>query len=147
MKTQVRSMLFGLIAAATSAVAAPAFVDGQGVEGQSPVYTPGQYGAVLDQSSQQWRVQPLVGEHLTLTNRDPSCLSSSVLANGLWLVGRDQHGRLELVAFSDTALASGAPVSVALRSCDEPVEGLSVRVPQQVMQALSNNVGAVLIDG
>lgn len=152
MKTQVRSLLFGLIAATTSIVAAPAFVDGQGIKGQSPdglspVYTSGQYGAVLDQSSQQWRVQPLVGEHVTLTNRDPNCLSTAVLANGLWLVGRDQHGRLELVAFSDTALAPGAPNFVALRSCDEPIEGLSVRVPQQVMQALTNNVGTVLIDG
>lgn len=152
MKTQVRSLMFGLLAVTASAVAAPAFVDQtfvdrHGVDGQSPVYTAGQYGAVLDQSSQQWRVQPLVGEHVTLTNRDPSCLSTAVLANGLWLIGRDQSGHLELVAASDTTLAADAPGNVALQSCDEPIEGMSVRVPQQVMQALSSYVGAVLIDG
>jgi hypothetical protein len=142
MKIQVRSLMFGLFAAAASAVAAPVYV-----EGQSPVYTPGQYGAVLDQSSQQWRVQPLVGEHVTMTNRDPSCLSSAVLANGLWVIGRDAQGRFELVAASDTTLPSGAVGAIALRSCDDPIEGLSVRVPPQVMSALTRYVGAVLIDG
>jgi hypothetical protein len=141
MKTQVRSLMFGLFAAVASATAAPAFVDGQ-----SPVYTPGQYGATLDQSTQQWRVQPLVGEHVTLTNRDAQCLSSAVLPNGLWLIGRDRNGRLELVAASDTALPADAPATVALRSCDEPIEGISVRVPQQVMNSLSTYVGAVLVD-
>lgn len=146
MKTQVRSLMFGLLAATASAVAAPTFVDGHEVEGVSPVYTPGQYGAVLDQSTQQWRVQPLVGEHLLLTNRDPTCLSSAVLADGLWLIGHDRSGRLELVAASDTVLAADAPMAVSLRSCDEPIEGLSVRVPEQVMRALSTRVGAVLVD-
>jgi hypothetical protein len=142
MKIQVRSMLFGLLVAAVSAAAAPTFIDGQ-----SPVYTSGQYGAVLDQSTQLWRVQPLVGQHVTLTNRDPSCLSSAVLANGLWLVTRDPRGGLELVAASDTALPTDASGSVSLQSCDEPIDGLSVRVPQQVFNALNNYVGAVLIDG
>jgi hypothetical protein len=142
MKTQVRSILFGLIALAGAATAETAFIDGR-----SPVYTAGQYGAMLDQSTQQWRVKPLVGEHLTITNRDPSCLSSAVLSPGLWLIGRDPQGRLELVAASDTALAQDVPATIALRSCDDPIEGLTVRVPPSVMQALTLNVGAVLIDG
>ncbi len=142
MKTQVRSILFGLIALAGVATAEPAFIDGR-----SPVYTAGQYGAMLDQSTQQWLVKPLVGAHLTLTNRDPSCLSSAVLSPGLWLIGHDLQGRLELVAASDTALPQDAPGTIALRSCDDPIEGMTVRVPPAVMQALSLNVGAVLIDG
>ena len=141
MKTQVRSMLFGLIALATVASA-----ETHDVDGRSPVYTPGQYGAMLDQSTQQWLVKPIAGEHVTLTNRDPRCLSSAVLANGLWLIGHDAQGRLELVAASDTELAQDALGTVALRSCEDPLEGLSVRVPAEVMHALASNVGAVLID-
>jgi len=142
MKTQVRSLLFGLIVAAGAAGAENTFVDGR-----SPVYTPGQYGAMLDQTTQQWRVKPLAGEHLTLTNRDPRCLSSAVLADGLWLIGHDPQGGLELVAASDTVLPADAATTVALRSCDDPIEGLTVRVPAEVMHALATNVGAVLIDG
>ncbi len=141
MKIQVRSLLFGLFA-----VAATAAAENVQVEGHSPVYTPGQYGAMLDQSTQQWRVKPIAGAHITLTNRDPACLSSAVLANGLWLVGHDLEGRLELVAASDTALPKNAPGLVALRACNEPIEGLAVRVPDEVMAALASTVGAVLID-
>lgn len=141
MKIQMRSLGFGLILASVSALAAPIFV-----EGQSPVYTPGQYAAQLDQSTQQWQVMPLAGTHLRLTNRDANCLSTAVLAPGLWLVGHDLQGRLELVAASDTALRSDESAAVAVRGCNQAFEGMTLRVPQEVLEALALQSGAVLID-
>ncbi len=138
MKILVSTLLLGL--AASVAVAFP-------VGAQGPVYVPGQFSARLDQSSQEWRLMPLAEADQFAVNHDPACLSTAVLPNGLWLIVRSPLGGLELLAASDTPLAPDQAPMVPLLRCGEAGSGVVIRAPDAVYQALSERVGAVLIDG
>lgn len=138
MKTLISTLLLGL--AASLAYAVPA-------ETQGPVYVPGQYSARLNQSRQEWRLMPLAEADQFAVNRDPACLSTAVLPNGLWLIVRTPIGGLELLAASDTQLATEQAPMLPLLRCADAASGLVIRVPDAVYQALAERVGAVLIDG
>lgn len=142
MKTVCSLALSLITAMATAATAAPSWA-----EGNLPVYTPGQYSARLDQSTQEWQLLPLAEADVRVVNHDPDCLSTTILPSGLWLVTRDGVGRLQLLAASDTQLPADQAEIVPLRTCTEPAQDRAIRVPAGIFDVLKNEVGAVLIDG
>jgi hypothetical protein len=107
-----------------------------------PVYSAGQYTAVLHQRSGLWQLQPADGQDLDV--RALACPTDSTLPNGLWLLVRDDQGRPELIAPSSTPLPAGSPDRVALRPCDE--DGTGLAAPQALIDLLAANAGAVYVD-
>jgi len=130
-----------LVAFAASALFAPPKADATGID--EPVYTAGsQYTATLTQTGSQWRLQPIAGQDIAISTG--TCATGAMVAPGLWLVVRDAHGGLELVAPSATILPAGRPGRVALRACDE-AHGRDLAVPQTVLDLLAGNTGAILV--
>jgi len=113
-----------------------------------PVFVAGsQYSAVLSQADRSWRLLPLDGADVELRAEGASCASSAPLARGVWLVSRDESGRLELVAPSTTALADGAPAHVALVACgDADARSPAVVAPRVLVDWLGTSAGAVYAD-
>jgi len=114
-----------------------------------PVFVAGsQYSAVLSQADRSWRLLPLDGADVELrAGGGASCASSAPLARGVWLVTRDESGRLELVAPSSTALAAGAPTHVALVACgDADARSPAVVAPRVLVDWLGSSAGAVYAD-
>jgi len=116
----------------------------------SPVYAAvGQFTATLHSQTQMWRVAPLEGESVDIRGQ-ALCPRNVRLPRGLWLVGRDDVGRPELVAPSATLLPAGHNGRIALRSCDDPeLRKSAVKaygVPAQVIDLLATEVGAVFVD-
>lgn len=116
----------------------------------SPVYAQaGQYTATLHSQSQHWNLSPLAGDELEIRGGE-LCPRTEMPPQGLWLLARDEAGRAELVAPSATLLPAGHSGRVALRACDDPeLRNASVKaygVPQQVLDLLVANSGAVLVD-
>ena len=80
----------------------------------------GQYTATLEQSAHRWRLLPLRGDEVDVTDHAKDCGSRKPIPNGLWFVSQDDNGQPLLVAPSVTALPAGFPQHVALRACGEP---------------------------
>lgn len=118
--------------------------------GLDPVYLAGsQYTAVLQPQLQRWTLSPQTGPDLEIRSIAP-CPHQTVPGKGLWLIGRDAEGNLELIAPSATALPAGHSGRVALRSCEtagEPAGSPGYGVPGQVLELLAAHSGAVLVDG
>jgi hypothetical protein len=114
----------------------------------TPVYiASSQYTAILEPELQRWTLAPQVGSDLQILNTTP-CARQTVPSKGLWLIGRDADGGLELVAPSATLLPEGHSGRIALRSCAAAAgsEVESFGVPDQVLELLADNTGAVLVD-
>lgn len=139
----MRSMSGFLIGAALFAgaagAAAPAF---------DPVYiVDGQYTAVLEQHAHRWRLLPLRGDEVDVTDRSTACGSPTPIPNGLWYVTQDTDGSVLLVAPSMTALPSGYPHQIPLRACGEnPGANATLFVPAVALAWINSNVGTVKID-
>ena len=102
----------------------------------------GQYTATLDQTRNQWRLQPADGQDITIdTGR---CATGAMVPAGLWLLVTDGRGRVELVAPSVTRLPAGRADRIALRPCDK-AQGGELAVPQVLLDLLTNNTGAVYV--
>lgn len=107
------------------------------------VYVPGgQYTASLDQTHNQWRLQPVTGQDLVIDTG--TCATGAMVPSGVWLLVRDVRGRPELLAPSVTALPPGVPDRVALRSCDR-ANGRDLAVPQAILDLLGERTGAVYV--
>ena len=107
------------------------------------MYDPGsQYTASLDQTHNQWRLQPANGDDLVIDIG--TCATGTMLPSGVWLVVRDRQGRPELLAPSVTRLPHGVPDRVALRSCGQ-ASGRELAVPQTVLDLLSERSGAIYV--
>lgn len=136
-------ILFALLANAGSAAgsAAPATFD-------DPVFiTDGQFTATLEQRSHRWRLQPLRGDEVDITDHSQSCGSRAPIPHGLWYVSQDDRGQPQLVAPSVTPLPSGFPTRVALRACgDKADETVALFVPAVALAWINDFVGSVLID-
>lgn len=131
--------LVGLLAA-TVAHAGPA---GK-IEDAGPVFTAAsQYTAVYRQSQGQWRILPATGQDLAIATGD--CPAGRAIPAGLWLVTRDDDGRVQLLAPSATALPDGASDTVAVRACDQAEAG-ALRLPQPLIDLLASESGAVLVE-
>ncbi len=127
-----------------------ATVGAQSASEITPVYAEaGQYTATLRSTHQHWQLAPIAGDPVEI-RADQLCPRTAVPPRGLWVLGRDDSGRAELVAPSATLLPQGHSGRVALRACDDPelrsakVEAYGV--PQQVLDLLLANTGAILVD-
>ncbi|HET7843560.1 MAG TPA: hypothetical protein VFL14_05375 [Xanthomonadales bacterium] len=139
-----RSFRISLLVAATLAAAV---VQAKPRESE-PVFVAGsQYSAVLSQGNGSWRLLPLDGADVELRADGASCAASTTIARGVWIVSRDESGRLELVAPSSTTLAEGAPAHVALVACgDVDARSPAVVAPRVLVDWLANSAGAVYAD-
>jgi hypothetical protein len=114
-----------------------------------PTYDPqyifdGQYTAALQQHAQHWRLLPLRGEQVDVTE---NCRNSASVPAGLWYVSQDSDGKLQLVAPSVTTLPEGFPDHVALRACGEQSSAqAALFVPATALEWIAANAGTVLID-
>jgi len=107
----------------------------------------GQYSATFLQSAHEWRLQPITGDAVDVIDRDPACrANASPIPHGVWLVTRDDGGRLQLVAPSSTELPAGFPVQLRLAACGSREEHDAVAVPDIVFGWLAANSGSVMID-
>lgn len=107
------------------------------------MYDPGsQYTASLDQTHNQWHLQPASGDDLLIDTG--TCATGTMVPAGVWLVVRDAQGRPELLAPSVTPLPRGATERVALRSCGKAT-GSELAVPQTVLDLLAERSGAIYV--
>lgn len=112
-------------------------------EAADPVYAPGsQYTASLDQTHNQWRLQPLSGQDLVIDTG--TCATGAMIPAGVWLLVRDAQGRPELLAPSVTVLPPGLSDRVELRSC-ERASGRQLAVPQALLDLLDDRTGAIYV--
>jgi hypothetical protein len=114
------------------------------VEDADPVFNAGsQYTAVYRQSRGQWQILPVTGQDLAIDTG--ACGTGAVHPKGVWLVTRDDAGRVQLVAPSTTQLPEGAADTIAVRACDQ-AEPDALVLPQPLIDLLAADTGAVLID-
>ena len=107
------------------------------------MYDPGsQYTASLDQTRNQWHLQPASGDDLLIYTG--TCATGTMVPTGVWLVVRDPQGRPELLAPSVTPLPRGATERVSLRSCGK-ASGRELAVPQTVLDLLAERSGAIYV--
>ncbi|MBC7656461.1 MAG: hypothetical protein H7147_04715 [Frankiaceae bacterium] len=107
------------------------------------MYDPGsQYTASLDQTLNQWHLQPASGDDLLIDTG--TCATGAMVPTGVWLVVRDAQGRPELLAPSVTPLPRGATERVSLRSCGK-ASGRELAVPQTVLDLLAERSGAIYV--
>lgn len=132
------SLLIASLGVAASAAAA----------NDEPVYiTDGQFTATLEQHSHLWRLQPLRGEEVDISDHSDACGSRQPIPHGLWYVSQDGSGQPQLVAPSVTPLPSGYPQHVALRACgDNAGDAVALFVPAVALAWINDHVGSVLID-
>jgi hypothetical protein len=137
----MRSSLISLLLAAALV---PAVAGAQTPESDTTQYIAGsQYTAELNQTNGHWRLMPAGGQDVVIDTG--TCPTGTVLPKGLWLLVRDADGRPELLAPSTTPLPAGSPDRIAIRACDK-AGGNTLAVPQVVIDLLTANTGAVLLD-
>lgn len=108
-----------------------------------PVFSAGsQYTATLDQTHNQWRLQPVNGQDVVIYTG--ACATGAMVPQGVWLLVIAADGRPELLAPSVTRLPAGSPDRVALRACDR-AHGRELAVPQSVLDLLTANTGAIYV--
>ena len=133
-----------LISLVLAAVLLPVAAAAQTVESDAPQYIAGsQYTAELNQTNGRWRLLPAAGQDVVIDTG--TCATGSVYPKGLWLLVRDANGNPELLAPSSTPLPAGSPDHIAIQSCDKAT-GDSLAVPQQLIDLLAADTGAVLLD-
>jgi hypothetical protein len=134
----------GLAAIAAVAAAMPSKPVAHRAE---PVYVEGgQYTARLHQSTRHWRLMPIDGQDLVVTNPDIYCRADAAVPGGLWVLARDPAGGIELRAPSDTALPEGHAGHIALLPCGaDATDGDALHAPQALLDWLAAHNGAVWI--
>ena len=145
----MRTFKSSLLSTATLTFALIASANAQAPESLLPQYTAGiDYTASLDARDQHWELQPQAGNAQVIAG-ESFCPRGVEPPIGLWLVGRDGDGKLELIAPSATLLPSGHSGRVAIRSCDDPElrQGRvqAYGVPSTVYDNLANEHGSVFI--
>jgi hypothetical protein len=134
------AFLVGLLTATVAHAAPPPAA----IEDAGPVFNAGsQYTAVYHQARSQWQILPATGQDLAIDTG--ACATGAVRPKGVWLVTRDDAGRVLLVAPSTTELPEGAADTIAVRACDQ-AEGDALLLPQPLIDLLASDAGAVLID-
>ena len=133
------AFLVGLLTA-TVAHAGPV----QEIEDAGPVFNASsQYTAAYHQARGEWRILPASGQDLVIATGD--CATGTVHPKGVWLVTRDDAGRVQLVAPSTTELPAGASDTIAVRACNDP-EADALVLPQPLIDLLASDAGAVWIE-
>jgi hypothetical protein len=113
-----------------------------------PLYSEGgEYTAVLQQSSGDWRLTPTHGQDLWIRADEAACGGANpVLPNGVWLLTHAAGGGIALLAPSVTALPPGHPETVPLHDCEAPAEpGPALRLPRPLLEWIAQSSGAVLL--
>lgn len=138
-------LLFAAVAASIAVAAAA--MPGRPQPRVEPVYVEGgQYTARLFQATRSWRLMPVDGQDLVITNPDIYCRTDAAAPKGLWLVARSPEGRVELRAPSATALPDGHAGQIALLPCGTDGEPTALHAPQTLIDWLAAYNGAVYID-
>jgi hypothetical protein len=139
-------LLFATVAALV-AVAAAAAMPGRPKAPLEPVYVEGgQYTARLFQTTRSWRLMPVDGQDLVVTNPDIYCRTDAAAPKGLWLVARTPQGQVELRAPSATALPDGHAGQIDLLPCGSDGDATALHAPQALIDWLAAYNGAVYID-
>lgn len=140
-------LLLAAALVAIAAVATAAMPSRPAAPRAEPVYVEGgQFTARLHQATRHWRLMPIDGQDLVVTNPDIYCRADATMPGGLWLVARDPSGGMELRAPSDTALPDGHAGRIALVSCGtEVADGDALHAPQALLDWLAAHNGAVWI--
>jgi hypothetical protein len=134
----------GVLYAALFAIVFGGAAQAQDIEDAGPVFNAGsQYTAVYHQARGQWQILPATGQDLAIDTG--ACATGQVHPKGVWLVSRDDQGRVQLVAPSTTVLATGEADTIDVRSCDQ-ADDRALVLPQPLIDLLASNAGAVLID-
>ncbi|MGH8029928.1 MAG: hypothetical protein ACREO3_08345 [Arenimonas sp.] len=134
------AFLVGLLAASVAS-AEPVTND---IEDAGPVFNASsQYTAVYHQAAGQWQILPVTGQDVAIDTG--SCAAGNALPPGIWLVTRDDAGRVQLVAPSTTVLPAGAADTIAVRACDQ-AEPDALVLPQPLIDLLAAGSGAVLVE-
>jgi len=137
-------MKTSLLALMLATVLTPAIAAAQTPDTDAPQYDAGsQYTAELNQSTGHWHLLPANGQDVVIDTG--TCGTGAVHPKGLWLLVRDANGNPELLAPSSTPLPAGSPDHIAIQSCDKAT-GDSLAVPQQLIDLLAADTGAVLLD-
>ena len=137
--THAATLLAAFLISATAGATGPAPFHGA----PDSMYDPGsQYTASLDQTHNQWHLQPASGDDLLIDTG--TCATGTMVPAGVWLVVRDAKGRPELLAPSVTPLRRGESERVALRSCGK-ASGRELAVPQTVLDLLTERSGAIYV--
>lgn len=135
----VAILIGAMLASSAVGAAGPAPLHGP----PDSMYDPGsQYTASLDQTLNQWHLQPASGDDLLIDTG--TCATGAMAPTGVWLVVRDAQGRPELLAPSVTPLPRGATERVSLRSCGK-ASGRELAVPQTVLDLLAERSGAIYV--
>ncbi len=136
--------------AALTTLAIPNVGAAQQESALDPVYMEAsQYTAMLQPQLHTWTLAPQIGSPVEIRSAEP-CPHQVVPSKGLWVIGRDANGGIELIAPSATLLAAGQSDRIALRSCEtanDASAGPAYGVPESVLDMLAANSGAVLVDG
>ncbi|MEO7251657.1 MAG: hypothetical protein ABIW30_03495 [Arenimonas sp.] len=143
MSKSLKTLTLASLLWSSAVLALPASNDSAAAWPADPGFSAGgQYTATLDQTRNQWRLQPADGQDVTIdTGR---CATGAMVPAGLWLLVSDGHGRAELVAPSVTRLPAGSAQRIALRPCDK-AQGSELAVPQVLLDLLAANTGAVYV--
>jgi hypothetical protein len=145
MSNSVKFLAIAALALSTVAIASPLrpSIQFSSAESAESTYTAGsQYTATLDQTNNQWRMQPANGQDVVIDAG--SCATGAMVPTGFWLLVVDSQGGAELVAPSVTRLPAGSPDRIALRACDA-AQGRQLAVPQTVLDLLVSNTGAIYV--
>ncbi|MCB1600001.1 MAG: hypothetical protein R3F18_05895 [Lysobacterales bacterium] len=115
------------------------------IQDADPVFMAGgQYTAALEQHTGHWRLLPADAQDREVVS---DCAQQVYLPRGLWLINRNRQGQAELIATSGTALPPGHRERIALVSCEAAgAHPSALRAPASLIDWLSDNVGAVLVD-
>ena len=134
----------GVLYAALFAIVFGGAAQAQDADDTGSVFNAGsQYTAVFHQARGQWQILPATGQDLAIDTGE--CANGTVHPRGVWLVSRDDQGRVQLVAPSTTVLAAGQADTIAVRACDQAGAD-ALALPQPLIDLLASDTGAVLID-
>jgi hypothetical protein len=138
-----RSLLSFIVCAAIGSHSAVA----TSAQAQAVYFDGGQYTAALEQHTHHWRLLPMQGDDVDVSDGASACANRLHVPHGVWMVTRNTAGQPQLLAPSATLLPGGFPQQLELRACSDDVDDANVlRVPDVVLDWIKNNVSSVMIN-
>ena len=109
------------------------------------MYDPGsQYTASLDQTHNQWRLQPADGQDLVIDIGD--CATGAMVPSGFWLLVSDSRASPSCWRPRSPACPPATRTGLSCAACDK-AHGRQLAVPQILLDcAVERNTGAIYVD-